>query len=251
MRKTICLCHDIESGLGHVDVDPDFAKFANHTSSDNLDEMLRIEKEMNVKATYNVVGCLFNEVRERIEKDGHCIAFHSYDHKIDDLRLYSKKYHRIFKQIFGIMVGKTHNRYDDELAKCRRIDYRVKGYRPPQSRITTELSDDNLCSHNFEWLASATSSLKTKTPTMQNRIVKIPILFDDFALYKGKVKYEEWEQKAIDRIKQDHFVTFCLHDCYGYYWLPHYREFLKKISGLGKLKTLNEIANEVKLRSGT
>jgi hypothetical protein len=36
--------------------------------------MLRIEKEMNVKATYNVVGCLFKEVRERMESDGRGIG---------------------------------------------------------------------------------------------------------------------------------------------------------------------------------
>jgi hypothetical protein len=74
MGKTVCLCHDIERGLGHIDVDQDFAEFANRTSSDNLDEMLRIEKEMNVKATYNVVGCLFKEGRERMESDGRGIG---------------------------------------------------------------------------------------------------------------------------------------------------------------------------------
>jgi hypothetical protein len=36
--------------------------------------MLRIEKEMNVKATYNVVGCLFKEGRERMESDGRGIG---------------------------------------------------------------------------------------------------------------------------------------------------------------------------------
>src|SRR3990172_8169464 len=62
-KKTICLCHDIERGLGHIDVDPNFAESANKTSTNDLEVMLRIEKEMNVKATYNVLGCFFNEVR--------------------------------------------------------------------------------------------------------------------------------------------------------------------------------------------
>ena len=42
MGKTICLCHDIERGLGHVDVDPNYAEFANKTSLKNLEEMLII-----------------------------------------------------------------------------------------------------------------------------------------------------------------------------------------------------------------
>jgi len=85
---------------------------------------------------------------------------------------------------------------------------------------------------------------------MQNRVVKIPIRFDDFEMYKQGLNYEQWERKALDRIiKQNEFVAFCLHDCYAHYWLPHYREFLKKIISLGKFKTLNEVANEVILCS--
>src|SRR3990172_3635945 len=213
-KKTICLCHDIERGLGHIDVDPNFAESANKTSTNDLEVMLRIEKEMNVKATYNVLGCFFNEVRGRIEKDVHCIAFHSYDH-----------------------IGAN------QLDRCRQIDYRIKGYRPPQSKITSELSDKNLCLHNFEWLASSADSLGIRLPEMRNRIVKIPILFDDFDLYKNKVKYEYWEQKALDIIKQNDFVAFCLHDCYARYWLPYYREFLQKIKEVGRIKTFNEVAN--------
>src|SRR5438132_14160243 len=60
-----------------------------------------------------------------------------------------------------------------QLQKCREIDYRVKGYRPPQSRITSELSDTRLAFHNFEWLASSAHSLQTSLPELRNRIVKI------------------------------------------------------------------------------
>jgi hypothetical protein len=215
--KTICICHDIERGLGHLDVDPNFADLANKTSQQNLDKMLIIEKAMNLKATYNVLGCFFDEVRERMEKEGHCIAFHSYDHSVSV----------------------------DQLARCREVDYRIKGYRLPRSKITPDLSDENLCFHNFEWLASSAYSLGITLPEIQNRIVKMPILFDDFELYRSKMKYEEWERKAIEMIRQNDFVAFCLHDCYSHYWLPYYREFLNKISELGKFKTLNEAADEV------
>ena len=111
------------------------------------------------------------------------------------------------------------------------------------------MSDENLCYHNFEWFASSVYSLGRKLPEIQNRIVKIPILFADFEMYKNKTRYEVWEHKAIEIIKENNFVAFCLHDCYAHYWLPHYGEFLEKIKKLGKLKTSNEVANEVILSS--
>lgn len=219
--KTICLCHDIERGMGHVEVNPAFAESAEKNSQRSLDEMLMIEKEIGVKATYNVVGCFFDEEREKIERNGHCISFHSYDHSMSI----------------------------DQLDKCRRMDYRVKGYRPPQSKITSDLNDENLCFHNFEWLASSAYSLGMKLPEMRNRIVKIPILFDDFEMHRSGMKYQDWEREAIEKIRRNDFVAFSLHDCYAHHWLPYYREFLEKISGLGKFKTLNEVADEVILAS--
>ena len=221
-EKIICLAHDIEEGLGHVNEDPKFSVNADHTSNQNLKEMLSIEKEMDLSATYFVVGCLMNKIREKIEQDGHCIGFHSYDHDMNK----------------------------DQLPMCREIDYRIKGYRPPQSKITTELSDENLCFFNFEWLASSSYSFdKIKLPFIQNRIVKIPILFDDFEMYQKQVNYKDWEHNAIKSIEENEFVAFCLHDCYAHYWLPHYRKFLNKICGMGEFKTMNEVANEMILCS--
>ena len=52
-------------------------------------------------------------------------------------------------------------------------------------RITAELTDENLCFHNFEWLASSAYSFGFAEPRLQNRIVKIPIHFDDFPMYHG------------------------------------------------------------------
>lgn len=225
-EKTICLCHDIERGFGHVDVDPDFARFAHETSQANLEEMLLIEEESGVETTYNVLGLILNAVRASIEKNGHSIAFHSYNHQIE-------------KSDSPRVVDL------DQLSKCRELDYRIKGYRPPQSRITAELSDENLSFHNFEWLANWEYSRETIFPKMRNRIVKIPILFDDFDIYSNGMEYERWEENALESIKQNDFVAFCLHDCYGQFWLPHYRRFLDKIRSLGKLRTLNEVASEV------
>lgn len=266
-KKTICLFHDLERGLGHIDIDPNLVEFANQNASDTLDKMLEIEQEMGVKATYNVVGSFLNEVREKIEGHGHCIAFHSYDHQIDSgrqvrqpSRLSDVAYQvsrlsrlsRITSRIINKIrrnPSKPPPKIVRQLEECRRVDYRIKGYRPPQSKITPELNDKNLCHHNFEWLASHRNTLAVKSPELQNRIVKIPVLFDDYGMYKRHKEYEIWEQKAIEMIKQNDFVAFGLHDCYAHYWLPHYRGFLEKIRALGEFKTFNEVANTVFLAS--
>ena len=181
--------------------------------------MLRVERRLSVKATYNIVGQLLPSAREQIEADGHGLAFHSYDH-------------RDFER-------------SGQLAPCRSIDYRLKGYRPPQSKITSELSDETLCFYNFEWLASSSYSLGIDTPQMGNRLVKIPIAFDDYELYRSGLDWETWEAQALATIRQNEFVAFSLHDCYAPFWLPHYQRFLERVCALGRLQTMNDVLNRV------
>jgi len=215
-EKTICLAHDFEAGLGHIGVDSELVETANKNYMLYLKEMLDIERHFNIPVTYNVVGCLLNEVREQISSGGHCIAFHSFDHNLNN----------------------------EQLFNCKEVDYRIKGYRTPQSKITSELAIDNLAFNNFEWLASSIYSLKINQPKLEKGIVKIPIMFDDYPMYKDKISYKDWENKAISAIEENDFVAFCLHDCYTKYWLSHYEDFLNKICNLGKFKTFNQVAYE-------
>jgi hypothetical protein len=220
ISKIICICHDVEKGFGHTDVDPEFADFAHTTAADNLAAILAVERDSGVKATYNVLGRMFQEVEQQIRTDGHCIAFHSFDHGFDE--------------------SEPH-----QLIECRKIDYRIKGYRPPQSKITKGLSDSHLAFHNFEWLASSTFSLGFSQPQASNRIVKIPIFFDDFHLYRGTQTYQDWEGFALKTIQENDFVAFSLHDCYAKFWLSNYQTFLEKIVNMAELKTMNQIASDV------
>ena len=226
--RKICICHDIERGLGHLDSDPAFAARADGTAPESLERMLSIEQQLGVKATYAVVGTLVPELRSRIEQDGHCLAFHSYNHRI------------------GSSNGEVAS--EDQLARCRSVDYRLKGYRTPQSRITAELTDENLCFHNFEWLASSARSFGFDNPRLENRIVKIPIQFDDFAMYRDGLNYDAWEAEALETIRNNHFVAFGLHDCYGEFWVSRYAGFLEKVSRLGRLTTMNQVSDEVFLQ---
>jgi hypothetical protein len=223
VRKTICICHDIERGLGHLDVDPAFAATAERASRQSLEAMLALEADAGVKATYSVVGALFAEERGRIEPHGHAVAFHSYDH------------------VVAPQGG------GEQLARCRAVDYRVKGYRPPRSQLTPETSDENLLFHNFEWLASSRHPLGFAEPRMQRRLAKIPITFDDFALYSKAMPYETWEREALEEIGSRAFVAFGLHDCYAPWWLPHYRRLLDRLQALGTLQTFDQAAAELTL----
>ena len=216
--KTICICHDIERGIGHLDVDPSFAEMAERTSRGSLGEMLAIEAAAGVRTTYSVVGTLFAEERSRIEPPGHAVAFHSYDH----------------------VVAPEGNR--EQLSRCRAVDYRVKGYRPPRSLLTAETSDENLLHHNFEWLACSRHPLGFAEPRMHRRLAKIPIAFDDFPLYSKGMAYEAWERAALEEIERRAFIAFGLHDCYAPWWLPHYPRLLERLQALGTLKTFDQVA---------
>jgi len=222
LGRTVCLCHDIERGLGHRGVEPAFAERADREAPAALEAMLAAEQTAQVRTTYNVVGCLLQEIRPQIERDGHCLGFHSYDH---DLAA-------------------------EQLVACRRVDYRIKGYRPPQSRLTPELRGDQLCWHNFEWLAAAASSLGFDKPRLENRLAKIPILLDDFALHRRAISFEAWARRLLDLIRQHDFVAVSLHDCYAAHWLPGYARLLDEIRMLAQLRTLDEVAAELYLAGG-
>lgn len=244
--KTVCVCHDVERGLGHTRADPEFARSVDGPARDALAGMLRIEERLGLKATYHVLGCLMGEVQEQIERGGHACAFHSYDHVIR-LPAWADGPGRLLKGALRRFTRGRLGQTTPQLAQCRSVDQRLKGYRPPQSRITPELTDENLTFHNFEWLASSAGSLGSKTPYLNNGPVKIPTLFDDFALYRDRLDYRVWEEWAVRLIETHDFVAFSLHDCYADFWLPHYERLLERIGPLGRFRTLNQISAETLL----
>jgi hypothetical protein len=223
--RTVCLCHDIEAGFGHP-ASPYFASYAHRASPRALERMLEIEAQAGCRATYHVLGALFDHVRDQIQAGGHCLAFHSYEHRVGE---------------DGREVG--------ELDRCRQIDYRVKGYRPPQSRLDSDCSAANLCFHNFEWLASSAPSFGFEQPQMLDRLVKVPIHVDDFALFSTSLSYERWEESVIERLDRHEVGVLCLHDCYASFWLPHYPRLLERLQALGRLETVDDLAARVTLSS--
>jgi peptidoglycan/xylan/chitin deacetylase (PgdA/CDA1 family) len=225
--KIICLIHDVERGLGHVGIDDAFAARANQEADGALNAMLAVERQAGVRATYNVVGCLLGETRDRITAGGHCLAFHSFDHPV------AKP---------GASEPLPARTEGEQLRACRRIDYRLKGYRAPRSVITPELANDALCYWNFEWLASSARSFGFAEPRLEERVAKLPVHLDDFRLYRGEVEYEAWEAGVVKKIAAHPVAIIGLHDCYGPFWLPRYPGLLDRVRQLGTLRTLDQVA---------
>ena len=116
----ICVFHDIEES-----VDP---AISSAECAGNLTLMLQTGQSFGLSVTYNILGTLFNRKIDQVREfnPNHSIGFHSFNHDLADLT---------------------------QLPKCRQVDPRVRGYSPPQSRMTCKLSDYNLTKLNFEWLA--------------------------------------------------------------------------------------------------
>jgi hypothetical protein len=216
-EKTVCVVHDLERGLGHLEEDPELAGQADAAAAERLAAMLAVEADAGARVTYNVVGQILPEVREQIEAGSHALAFHSFDH----------------------------TRSPDQLPRCRAVDYRLKGYRLPRSEPTAETTDERLALHNFEWLASSAYSFGFDAPRLENRIVRLPIATDDFSLYTGQFAYDEWEARLLERVEEAPFAAFGLHDCYAHLWLPRYAELLEKLRSRARLRTLDEVSADV------
>ena len=249
--KSICLTHDIERGLGNIYTDLELARSVDRESRQHLDRMLAEERRLGVAATYNVVGCIYDEVKEKIATDGHCLAFHSYDHRqfSDTSRTLPSESARGDTQSIEFIEPGLHGFApgEQQLTQCRNVDYRTRGYRVPNSRLTPELTPQRLLRRNYDWLANSGPSVETTLPLYRDNIVYIPIMFDDFPLHTAAMDYQTWENWALDRIRQRDFVAFGLHDCYGAYWLDEYAQFLEKVAALGTLRTCDQVADDVVL----
>jgi hypothetical protein len=247
-RKTIAICHDIEAGMGHPRRHP-LRRSMDALFPAALERMLDIENRAGVRATYHIVGCLLSQTRRHLDTavgGPHALAFHSFDHTTTGGR-----WRTWAVRAMRGLVSRDAIPFDYQLARCRIVDYRLKGYRPPQSVIAPGLTAQVLASYNFEWLASSARSLNTMTPAFHGGIAWLPIMFDDYVLHRQRCSYETWEQRALEAIRQYPYVALSLHDCYAPLWIERYAELLHKVSDLGTLRTLDEVAADLALTSAS
>lgn len=241
--KTISICHDVEAGWGHVGIDAARAAVANQLARPALRDMLEAERTAGIATTYNVLGRMLPDVRNQIARDRHALGFHSYDHRIRPLWDLTRHGHRLLGAL-DRMRGVDDGPHRDQLARCRIVDKQIRGFRPPRSRPSGEWSDHNLALWNFEWLATSARRMGSPAPVLDNRLVKIPIHVDDFSLYRHGLAFDEWQARTMATIEANDFTALSLHDCYADFWLPHYQRLLETVQSLGRLVTLDEVANE-------
>lgn len=213
-RRRIAIFHDIERGWGHRTDDPVFAERAEASSPRALSAILAVERRCKVRATYNVVGAFLPEVEEEIRADGQAVAFHSFDHGAPT---------------------------EEQLWRCRSVDYRIKGYRTPQSKFG-DLTPGVLSYYNFEWLASSAWSLGFAEPCLDSGVVIEPVHMDDFALHTREASYTDWEKLVLSKALRHDYFAIGLHDCYAEHWLSRYESLLEKLAALGEFATLDQVA---------
>ena len=210
-KEQICISHDVEENVD--------TKISSAECADNLSRMLQIEQSFGLDVTYNVLGTLFQRKNAEIKafNPNHSIGFHSFNHDLKD---------------------------QAQLPKCRAVHLRVRGYRPPQSRITAELTDYNLTLHNFEWFACSARRLGHSDCRLENGVVKIPIYLDDYALFLGK-PYDQWESELLSHARAMSFLGLGLHDCYAGKWLGSYTDLLDKLLNMKQSVNADEISDRM------
>jgi peptidoglycan/xylan/chitin deacetylase (PgdA/CDA1 family) len=239
--KTIALCHDIERGLGHRQVEPAFVEIADASATTTLETMLAAEADAGISATYNVVGSMMLDVRDQIESGGHSLGFHTFDHYLERR---AERARSLLARRLRLGTAPDGQPSASQLGHCRTIDYRIKGYRPARSRLGADTVDAELAYHNFEWLASSSRSLGLDEPRLEHGIVKIPLRYDDFPLHRG-MAYEQWEARIAELALEHEFFALSLHDCYGSLWQSRYPSLLRRLGDLGVFKNLDRVAAEV------
>lgn len=174
--------HDIEQGLDSA-AHPDRCR-------EVVQEFLAIERRYGVHATYNVVGRLIAEQPDLVDwiaRDGHEIAFHSYDHRPD-------------------WQVSDHCRQVD---LCRALCDSIVGYRSPRSEIDSP-AIAHLWHRDFLW--NAEGDPRDEPYFIHKGLVRLPIAADDWALQQGVITVEQYLVRFSRWLRERPYVALGFHD---------------------------------------
>jgi peptidoglycan-N-acetylglucosamine deacetylase len=167
-------------------------------SDKGVEKILDIEKKYNIKATYNIVGKLINDVPiiiSRILSDGHEIASHSNKHSIMT---------KLSKREINFDIEQTKSIFQSQGIK-------LNGFRSPQSRWSFKQMSI-LLSHGFKWSAENDYA---KFPYIiaknkDSHLVRMPIAMDDWGYESSNQSPSIMLQninRCVDKISKE--------KCYG------------------------------------
>ena len=194
-------------------------------------KLLDIEKKYNVKATYNVVGKLFEDYPEIIKRmidEGHDLASHSYNHKV----------------ITDLSKKEIANDIQQSKTVFEKFGLNLQGFRAPQSRWSFAL----MCAilHNdLKWSAE---NDKADFPYIilrkgSNTLIRFPIKMDDWDYVDKYISADQFRRKIEMKAKE--VETKKSYGAIGFHpWvqgesedrLNTYEEFLERITNIPTLK---------------
>jgi peptidoglycan/xylan/chitin deacetylase (PgdA/CDA1 family) len=179
---TVTFYHDVEQDLDSS-VDRGACRAA-------VDGFLDLEGRLGIRATYNVAGLLLQrdpDLRRRIERGGHEIAFHSHTHD----------------------PGWSPARYAEEVRACRAFDTTIKGYRSPRSQWDASTLDA-LWSNGFLW--NAESDRAAEPYFVYEGLVRLPIGADDWSVFTGRSSLDQWVARFDQLAAERSYFGFGTHD---------------------------------------
>jgi peptidoglycan/xylan/chitin deacetylase (PgdA/CDA1 family) len=182
LATAVTFYHDVEQDLDSS-VDPGACRAA-------VDGFLDLEARLGIRATYNVAGLLLQrdpELRRRIERGGHEIAFHSHTH---DPRWRPE-------------------RYAEEVRACRAFDATIEGYRSPRSQWDASTLDA-LWSNGFRW--NAESDQAVEPYFVYRGLVRLPIAADDWSVFIGRSSLDQWVARFDQLARSRRYFGFGTHD---------------------------------------
>lgn len=204
MRKKL----SYNKNLAHItvfhDYEGDYAgKDLKKPSDRGVNRILDIEAKYKVKATYNIVGRLMNDVPETISRilaDGHEIASHSYGHSI------------------MTTLSKNEVIWDIEKTKklFKSIGIQLKGFRSPQSKWNFKQMAI-LLAQGIHWSAEADYATFPYVIKRQKYrcLIRMPVVMDDWAYQSMNISPKIMLQKlqnCVDEIcKEKKYAAIGFH----------------------------------------
>ena len=155
-----------------------------------VNKILDIEAKHNIKATYNIVGKLINDLPEviaRIVSGGHEIASHSYDH--------------------SIMTTLSKSKIISDIERTKKvldaIKIKLKGFRSPQNKWNFKQMDV-LLDQGINWSAEADKItfpyiLKQRSGKF---LVRMPVTMDDWVYQSKKIEPEVMFEMLLSTVNK-------------------------------------------------